>query len=158
MSERTAALGAQNPPRTITHNGKTYAIAPVLTHRTMALVEARLYERAKEALKGLRDAMDPAEYRAELEALRKRSEEGYYAFESEHTLALLQTTTGAVILLGCMMAADPGEILELLAAKPAEVEEALNEALELSFPAGALPKAPPLPAGRGRQPQPPAAP
>ena len=134
MSERPAAFGASAPPKTIEHNGKVYTIAPVLTHGTMLRVEAAMYERAKRALAELRAELGAEEYLKRLDELRQRFEKGHYAFESEHTLEMLQTTRGALILLSCMMSADEGEILTLLTARAGEMEGVLNEALEASFP------------------------
>lgn len=140
MSERTAALGTSAPARTIEHNGRVYTIAPVVTEGTMARVEAALYERAKKGLTDLRADMPEAAYLERLDELRNRYEEGYYAFESEHTMEFLQTQKGTLVLLGAMMTADAGEVLDLLTHKPAEVEDALNDAMASSFPAE---KAPP---------------
>lgn len=141
MSERSAALGIKAPPKTIEHNGKTFTVAPVLTEGTMLAVEAKFYARAKAALQSLRDEYPPEEYVKQLNELRQRYEDGYYAFESEHTLAALQTTKGSVVLLSAMMTADDGEILDMLTSKPEELDLILKEALADSFPDAPPPKA-----------------
>ncbi|HEY1188104.1 MAG TPA: hypothetical protein VGE74_10630 [Gemmata sp.] len=143
MSERAAAFGALAPPKTIEHKGRVYTIAPVLTQGTLLAVEERMYQRAKDALVKSRELYTSDEYSAERAKLRSQYETGGFAFESAHGLEFMQTVSGAVLLLGCMMDAEPAEILELLTAKPEELETALNEALEASFPSDRRPKVPP---------------
>ncbi|AMV27373.1 hypothetical protein VT84_23440 [Gemmata sp. SH-PL17] len=138
MSERSAALGIKGPPKVIEHNGKTYTVAPVLTHGTMLAVETKLYERAKAALLELRDVYPADEYLKRADELRKQRETGHFAFESEHTMAFLETTPGTALLLSCMMSAEPAEIFELLAHKPEEMRTILTEVMEDSLPKEAL--------------------
>lgn len=149
MSERSAALGVHGPAKTIEHKGKTYSIAPVLTEGTLLAVEAKMYARDKAALLDLRDAYPTDEYLKRLDELRAKHESGYYSFESQHTLDFLQTKAGAVVLLSCMMSADAGEILDLMAAKAGELEQILNEVMADSFPDAPPPKAE-APRRRGR--------
>ena len=148
MSERAAAFGALNPPKVIEHNGKTYSIAPVMTEGTLLRVEAKLYERAKKALLAARDLYTADEYSAEVAKLRARHEAGDFAFTAPATLEHLETAEGAALLLSCMMNADLGEIVMLLAERPDELQAVLSEAVELSFPKlTALPRT-----GGGRKP------
>ena len=140
MSERSAALGIKAPPKTIEHDGKTYAVAPVLTEGTMLAVEEKMYARDKAALLDLRDAYPKEEFVKRLDELRAQKAEGFYSFESERTLKTLQTTDGAVLLLTCMMSATEAEIFALLTERPAEMEEFLNEAMADSLPDVPTPK------------------
>ncbi len=134
MSERSAALGGS--PKTITYKGKTYNIAGIVTEDTMLAVEARMYDREKLALFELKSAYTSEAFHERVDSLLKRKVAGEFSFESESTLEFMQTTEGAVMLLGCMMSADKAEILDLLTAKPAEMELILNEVLADSFPDG----------------------
>lgn len=150
MSERTAGMGIKGPPKTIEHNGKTYTIAPVLTEGTLARIESHMYQKARQALVELKDDYPEAAYVAELNALRKRREEGAFMFEN--CADLLDNIDGAALMLGFMMDATRAEVIDLLMSKPAEMEEIMSEVMADTFPAGTVPKQKaPLPKkGRGK--------
>lgn len=141
MSETVAAFGKRAPHKTIEHRGQTYKVSPVMTHGVMMQFEAKMYERAKAGLRDLRDAYTPEEYREELNALRRKHEEGYYAFQSEHSMSFLQTNHGAFMLLKCLIDADEDTVFDILMTKQEELGEFLQDLMEDSFPQDRSPKA-----------------
>lgn len=146
MSERTAGSGIKGPPKTITHNDRTYTIAPVLTEGTLGRIEAHMYQKARQALVDLKADYPEAAYVLELNALRKRREEGAFMFEN--CAELLDNIDGAALVLGFMMDAPRAEVIDLLISKPAEMEEIMSEVMADSFPKGKAP--PPKVKGRGK--------
>lgn len=134
MSERAAAFGNLNPKKTISHNGKVYEFSPVLTEGTLSRIEQRCYDRAKSALKSVRDLLPEGEYFSRVSELAKSHERGDFAFTNPKMLEHFQTKEGSLLVLSCMADADQGEMLDLLLHRGEELQEVLEDALSLSFP------------------------
>ncbi len=134
MSERAALAGSKAEPHYIEHKGKTYVVRPVLTEGVMLAVEAKLYAKALKGITDQRSAMSEVAYMERLDDLRKRSDDGEFAFEHEKTIALMKTKPGAMMLLTAIMDCTSGELIELMAERPADVQHALNMVLGASFP------------------------
>lgn len=141
MSERAAAFGINGPKKTIEHNGKVYSAAPVLTHRLMLTIEARVFERSKSALADLKDMFTPDEYRAEAAALLAKRQSGGFAFESEGTQSFLETMEGRLTVTAVLLGIDTDEAIALALARPDELKDLVEEITEDSFPTAKGPKA-----------------
>ncbi len=134
MSEAAHMMGAAAPAHTITHNGKTYTFVSALSNGALVAFEAKLYDRARTALTDMRNDYPADAYLTRLDELRKRYEDGYYAFTSEPTQKFLQTPKGGIVMLSALCGADEGEVVELLAHRSDELMRIVEDVADATFP------------------------
>ncbi len=134
MSELSKVLGNAAPPHQIAHGGKTYSFWLLDQPRRVAF-EKRLYQTAREAVYADREHMTSEEYVGRLEKVREQYEMGEFAFMGERAMRLLKTPKGAMLLLEVLTGESESDLMNLLVARPEEVNAVVATVMAESLPA-----------------------
>ncbi len=132
MSELSAALGTAGPPHQIVHEGRTYSFR-LIDAGCKNAIEKLLDRRAREAVYVDRDWMTEDQYIARLKEVAEAYGNYEYAFTSDRTQKVLQTTQGVMLLLETITGESEDDLTRLMMARGPEVNLLIKTVMEESF-------------------------
>lgn len=120
-------------PLEFTHKGKNY-VCSLVTQSVKAQFEKKLFGRAKDAAKEMRDCCTRDEYLSYLADLNTRYLRGDYAFESPTGLESCKSITGMKLLVSLLFNITEEEALELATDAKEELTQVVSLSIKMSFP------------------------
>lgn len=131
MSELSQSLGG--PPFKVTIGAKTYS-AGLVTNEIKIAYEKALYQKAREAVVGLRADLSSDEYIAIMSSLADAQGNGDFAIEGKRGLKALSSPRGSFLVLSLIFGVDETELLNMLLLDEAQVQAVFKAVLRESFP------------------------
>ena len=117
----------------LTHKGKTYKVRPV-TQAVKAEFEKKLWAKARECAKDMRECMTTEEYAAHLKKLNDDYLQGAYSFEGEVGQKTLVSNAGVLSLASLLFGLDEMATMKLLGEAKEDVVALLKVICQESFP------------------------